>query len=452
MTKNLTVGKPLTLLFFFALPMVGGNLFQQLYNMVDTMVVGKFVGEDAVAAVGSSYPITFLSIAIANGLSMGSNVVVSQLFGAGRIREMKTTISTALLALGGLGLLVTILGQFIAEPLLRLLGTDADIFASAAQYLHIYFGSALFLFLFNSLNSVYNALGNSRTPLFFLFCAAMINIGLDILFVVKFSMAVAGVAWATFIAQMLCSLASLVVLLVRLRHLPDEEGAPTGKRPIYNHTAVTRIAKIGVPSMFQQSLVSISMLLMQNLVNSFGKVYVAGYTAATKIDSLCLLPNTNFSNAMSSYTAQNIGAGKQERVHEGLRACLFMVVMFAVTITVIIYLFGEMLMALFLNPGEAGSAMSYGVQYMRIVSPFYPLMGILFAGNGLLRGAGDMNFVVVNSLTNLTCRAVLAYLLSPIIGCAAIAWSIPIGWAAGCIVSQLRYHSGAWKGKSAIAG
>ncbi len=309
MVKNLTEGRPLRLLFFFSLPMVAGNLFQQLYNMVDTAVVGKFVGEDAVAAVGSSFPIVFLSVAVAAGLSMGCNVVVSQLFGAGRIHEMKSTISTAIISLSVLGLILMALGTIFAGPLLELLGTDPDIMADSQTYLRIYFGGAVFLFLYNTLNGIYNAQGDSKTPLIFLMISSLTNIVLDLLFVIRFHMGVAGVAWATLIAQGICAVASLAVLFLRMKRLPCEAGKEGEKIPLFHKIAVKRIAQIGLPSMLQQSLVSLSMMMMQGLVNSFGKVLVAGYTAATKIDSLAMLPNMNFSNAMSSFTAQNIGAG-----------------------------------------------------------------------------------------------------------------------------------------------
>ena len=390
MVKNLTEGPPLRLLFFFSMPMVVGNLFQQLYNMVDTAVVGKFVGEDAVAAVGSSFPIVFLSVAVAAGLSMGCNVVVSQLFGAGRIHEMKTTISTAILALSVLGLIIMGLGTLFAGSLLELLGTDPDIMADSRTYLQIYFGGAVFLFLYNTLNGIYNAQGDSRTPLIFLMISSLTNIVLDLLFVIRFGMGVAGVAWATLIAQGLCAVASLLVMLRRMRRMPCEPEKQGVKLPLFHMVAVKRIAQIGLPSMLQQSLVSVSMMMMQGLVNSFGKVLVAGYTAATKIDSLAMLPNMNISNAMSSFTAQNIGAGKYERVKEGLKACLLMVVVFSLLITVIIFLFGNQLLSLFLDPGDTSGAMGYGLAYMHTVSLFYILMGLLFVPNGMLRGAGDM--------------------------------------------------------------
>ena len=448
MVKNLTEGPPLKLLFFFSLPMVAGNLFQQLYNMVDTAVVGKFVGEDAVAAVGSSFPIVFLAVAVAAGLSMGCNVVISQLFGARRIHEMKTTVSTALITLGAVGLVLMLLGTLLAGPLLQLLGTDPDIMADSRTYLRIYFGGAVFLFLYNTLNGIYNALGDSRTPLYFLMTASLGNIVLDLLFVIKFQMGVAGVAWATLISQGACALVSLTVMIRRLKRLPNEEDKQGIRFPLFNFSAVRRILQIGLPSMLQQSLVSLSMMMMQGLVNSYGKVFVAGYTAATKIDTLSLMPNMNFANAISSYTAQNIGAGKYDRVKEGLKAILFMVVVFSLVITLIIFLFGSQLLSLFLDPGDTSGALSYGLSYMRTVSMFYILMGVLFVSNGVLRGAGDMGAFTLASMSNLFSRVTIAYALAHFIGESAIWWSIPAGWLVGSTVALLRVKSGKWKRKS----
>ena len=451
MVKNLTEGNPLKLLFFFALPMVVGNLFQQLYNMVDSMVVGRFVGEDALAAVGSSFPVVFLAVAVASGLSMGCTVVISQLFGAGHIREMKVTVSTALITLGVIGLVIMAIGTVAAEPLLKLLGTDPDILADSLIYLKIYFGGAVFLFVYNSLNGIYNALGDSNTPLKFLMVSALTNIFLDLLFVIKFNMGVAGVAWATLIAQGLCAFISFYVLVRRLVKMENEEKSRGMKFSFFAYPAAKRIAKIGIPSMIQQSIVSVSMMFMQGLVNSYGKVFVAGYTAATKIDTLAMLPNMNFSNAMSSYTAQNIGARKEERVHQGYKACMLMVLIFSLIITAAIYLFGPQLLGLFLNPGEAGSAISYGLSYMKTVSVFYLLMGFLFVGNGLLRGAGDMGAFMLSSMSNLFVRVVMAYLLAHFIGPSAIWWSIPIGWGVGSIFSFVRVKSGKWASKSLVS-
>lgn len=450
MVNNLTEGKPLKLLFFFALPMVIGNLFQQLYNMVDSMVVGQFVGEDALAAVGSSFPVVFLAVAVAAGLSMGCTVVISQLFGAGQIREMKVTVSTALISLGGIGLVIMGIGELAAEPLLKLLGTDPDIMADSLSYLRIYFGGAVFLFLYNSLNGIYNALGDSKTPLVFLMISALTNIVLDLLFVIRFQMGVAGVAWATLIAQGVCAFFSFFVMVKRLRKMENEPASRNVKFAFFEAVAARRIAKVGIPSMLQQSVVSLSMMMMQGLVNSYGKVFVAGYTAASKIDTLAMLPNMNFSNAMSSYTAQNIGAGKTDRVKQGYRASMLMVLIFSVVITAAIYLFGPNLLGLFLKQGSEGSAMSYGLKYMQTVSVFYVLMGFMFVGNGLLRGAGDMGAFMLSSMSNLLVRVATAYLLARYIGSSAIWWSIPTGWAVGSVFSFLRIKSGKWKLKKLV--
>ena len=450
MVKNLTEGKPLKLLFLFAMPMILGNLFQQLYNIVDSMVVGKFVGEDALAAVGSSFPVVFLAVAIASGLSMGCTVVISQLYGAGQIQVMKTTIFTALILLGVIGLGIMGIGELIASPLLKILGTDPDIMNDSLSYLRIYFGGAIFLFLYNTLNGIYNALGDSNTPLRFLMVSALTNIGLDFLFVIRFDMGVAGVAWATLIAQGMCAVISFVVLMKRLKRMESEEECQGIKPKLFERSAAARIARVGIPSMLQQSMVSLSMMMMQGLVNSYGKVFVAGYTAATKIDTLAMLPNMNFSNAMSSYTAQNIGADKPERVTAGYRASMLMVLIFSLIITGVIFLFGPNLLGLFLNAGAEGSAMGYGMSYMKTVSMFYVLMGFLFVGNGLLRGAGDMKAFMISSMSNLFVRVFIAYLLAHFIGSSAIWWSIPIGWGVGASVSFLRIKSEKWKDKSLV--
>lgn len=446
MIKNLTEGKPLKLLFFFSLPMLMGNLFQQLYNMVDSMVVGNFVGADALAAVGASFPVVFLAIALAAGLSMGCGVVISQLFGAGEIREMKTTISTALIGQFFLSVAITVVGELIAPMVLRLLKTPENIMPDSLIYLRIYFGGAVFLFMYNTLNGVFNALGDSKTPLYYLIISTLTNIVLDLVFVIKFNMGVAGVAWATLIAQGICSILSLVTLMSRISKMEDEPGYENAvKRPLFDASAVNRIAKVGVPSMIQQSIVSISMLMMQNLVNSYGSIYIAGYTAATKIDSLSMMPNMNFSNAMSSYTAQNIGANKIERVKEGYKANIFMVVVFSLALTLIIFLFGPNLLNLFMDSEANAQVIKYGMDYMKVVSAFYILMGILFTSNGLLRGAGDMKFFMLSSMLNLFTRIAVAYTLAPKIGSIAIAWSIPVGWLVGATVSFLRFKSGKWK-------
>lgn len=448
MVKDLTKGSPMRLLFFFALPMLVGNIFQQFYNIVDSVIVGNFVGSDALAAVGAAFPVVFLSISVAAGLSMGASVVVSQQFGAKRIKDMKATISTAAIGMVVLAVLVMIFGTLFARPLLVLLKTPDNIIVDSAAYLQIYFIGAAFLFLYNIFNAVYNALGDSHSPLRFLILATILNIILDYSFVVYLNMGVAGVAWATLIAQGISAVLAGVFLVRKLIKIPNEE---PGKHKWFDKAAVGRIARVGVPSMLQQSLVSVSMMLMQGLVNGYGSDFIAGYTAATKIDTIAMMPMMNFSNALSSYTAQNIGAGKSDRVKAGYKAILFMTLCFCVVITLAVYLFGPNLIGIFMDSNKSAAVINYGVSYMKVVSVFYLLMGVLFSTNGVLRGSGDMSAFLLSSLTNLGGRVAAAYLLNSFIGSGAIWWSIPLGWLLGSTISVIRYAGGKWKKKAIVS-
>lgn len=445
MVKDMTVGSPSRILFFFAMPMILGNLFQQLYNIVDSVVVGNFVGADALAAVGASYPITFLFVAIAIGASTGCSVVISQLFGAKRYGEMKTAVYTSLFSIGGLGLVLMGIGLLISTPILRLLGTPENIFADSAVYLNIYFLGAGFLFLYNTLTAVFNALGDSKSPLIFLAIASVVNIGLDLLFVIEYQMGVAGVAWATLIAQALSSALSLLFLLRRLRRMESAEA-----HRLYDLRMLTRMLRIAVPSMIQQSIVSLGMLFVQALVNSFGSTVVAGYTAATKIDSIAMMPMLNISNAVSSFTAQNIGAGKPERVKKGYRAALLLMVVIGLAITGCLFLFGADFMSLFVDANVSQRVIDVGVEYLRVVSVFYIVMGGMFSTNGLLRGAGDVKVFMASTLCNFVCRVTCAYAFASLLGAGSIWWSIPMGWSLGLLISFLRYRSGKWAGKSLV--
>ena len=311
--------------------------------------------------------------------------------------------------------------------------------ADSRLYLQIYFGGAVFLFLYNTLNGIYNAQGEQPHP------PALSDdlqpdqhrAGPGLCDPVPHGGGRGGLGHP--IAQGMCAVCSLLVLIRRLKRMPCEPGRQGEKIPLFHLLAVKRIARIGLPSMLQQSLVSLSMMMMQGLVNSYGKVLVAGYTAATKIDTLAMLPNMNFSNAMSSYTAQNIGAGKYERVKEGLKASLFMVVVFSLTITVLIFLFGNQLLGLFLGPGGHlwGAGLRSGL-YAHGVGVLH-LMGLLFVPNGMLRGSGDMGAFTFSSMANLFSRVAIAYALAYLtpLGANAIWWSIPAGWAIGAAVSPV---------------
>lgn len=445
LTNDMSVGNPAKKLFFFAVPIVLGNLFQQLYNIIDSMVVGRFVGAQALAAVGASTAIVFLFVAVATGSSIGYSVVISQLFGAKDQDRMMTAIYTALISTFVLGLILMIIGAAGTGGILVLMRTPADIYRDAADYLRIYMFGLVFLFMYNTLNAVYNALGASKIPLYFLAGSSILNIVLDLYFVIRLQMGVTGVAWATLIAQGLAAVISFINLLFRLKKIETET-----KPVLFDRKLLFQMGRIAVPSMVQQSIVSFGMVFVQSLVNSFGSVVLAGYTAATKIDSIAIMPMVNVGNAVSTFTAQNIGAKKPERIREGLRAGRHMVAGIAVVITGILFFKGDVLVAQFVDEAVNAEVIAIGVDYLRVVSVFYALMGLMNVVNAVLRGAGDVGVFMAGTLCNFGCRVVFAYILAYFLGASGIWWSVPIGWAAAFTIGTLRYRSGKWKEKGIV--
>lgn len=442
----MTVGNPGKTLFFFAIPMVVGNLFQQLYSIVDSMVVGNFVGADALAAVGASTAIAFLFVAVATGMSIGSSVVISQLFGGALYGKMKTAILTMLVTALTVGLIFSIVGMVLSESILRVMNTPEEIMADAETYLKIYFAGIIFLFIYNMLTAVFNALGNSRIPLFFLTLSSILNIGLDLLFVIKFKMGVAGVAYATLISQGVSAALSGMVLFMQLRKLKITEAFYW-----FQMSMLKTVCKIAIPSMIQQSIVSIGMVFVQSLVNSYGPVVMAGYAAATKIDSVAIMPMINVGNAVSNFSAQNLGAKKIERVRQGYRAGLLISGGIACVVTIVLFAWGEIFVGAFVDSASNQEVIKVGVEYLRVVSVFYILMGAMNATNGVLRSAGDIKWFMGATLSNFSSRVILAYALSYFVGSKAIWWAIPIGWGVGFSISYARYRTGRWQKKRLIS-
>ena len=445
MKESMTSGRPARSLLLFALPIVLGNIFQQFYNIIDSMVVGNFVGEQALAAVGASYAVTQLFIAIATGAGIGCSVIISQLYGAGQMERMKSAVSTALLATGALSLGLTGVGFLSSSGLLELMRTPGDIYGQAQTYLNIYFLGAVFLFLYNILTSVFNALGESRIPLIFLLVSSLVNIVLDLWFVAGLGWGVAGAAWATLIAQGVSCLLSFWVLRRRLAAIPAK--APY---PRFSGDLLSKMCRVAVPSTVQQSVVSVGMFLVQAVVNGFGSSVIAGYTAAIKIDSICILPMVSMGNAVSTFTAQNIGAGQMERVRAGLRISMGVIAAISLPVTLALYLFGDRLVGLFLDAQSGGAAIAAGVEYLRVVSVFYIAMGAMKVAASVLRGAGDIFYFMLATMANLGVRVALAYALSPVLGASAVWWAIPAGWAVGFAIAFLRYRTGRWRERRLI--
>ncbi|MFP3155107.1 MATE family efflux transporter [Lachnospiraceae bacterium ZAX-1] len=434
-------GNPAKALVLFTLPMVVGNLFQQFYNLIDSIIVGNQVGEQALAAVGASTSITMLFVMVAIGAGIGCSVVVSQLFGARQLEKMKTAIATTLLAILVFSILLSIFGMVVNKALLRLMGTPEDIFADASTYLQIYFYGFAFLFLYNGITAIFNALGDSMKPLIFLIISSLLNIALDLYFVIVLHMGVAGVAWATLIAQGVSAITSFVFLIYKLRNIKTQ---PYAK---FDAGILKSMITVAIPTIIQQSIVSVGMLLVQAVVNRFGSTFLAGYTAAIKIDSIALVPMVAVGNGISTYVAQNMGAKKTERIGQGYRVALAMAAGIGVFIAVVIHVSGTGLVGLFLNSETSKEAIAIGTQYLGTVSIFYFVMGSMNVSNGVLRGAADMRWFLTASMLNLGTRVGLTYALADQTGGMIIIWAIPLGWLVGLTIAGFRYRQGGWKRK-----
>lgn len=439
MKGSMTEGSPVRCMVTFAIPMILGNLFQQLYNLADSMIVGKLVGQEALAAVGVSTAITMLFVMVAVGTGIGCSVVISQLFGAEKIKEMKTAISTALISIMVFSLLLSIIGRVFSRSILRLMGTPGDIFAGAETYMNIYFYGFFFLFLYNAFSAVFNALGDSKKPLYFLLFSSAFNIGLDLLFVGKFGWGIAGAAWATFIAQALSAALSFGVLLYKLAQIRCESFR------YFDGGMLVNMTRVAIPTIVQQSMVSVGMLLIQTVVNRFGQVFIAGYTAACKIDGIAIVPMVNAGNAVSTFVAQNMGAGKPERAKKGYHIGLVMAMGIGLLIGVIMFFFGDACVGAFMDAAKDGAAIAVGAKYISLVSMFYFIMGAMSATNSVLRGAGDMGWFMCVTLVSLALRVFLTFLLADATAGMIIIWANPIGWAVGLLIAYCRYRQGGWK-------
>lgn len=447
MVKDMTKGNSAKILFYFAIPMILGNMFQQLYNIIDSIIVGNFVGAEALAAIGVSYPITFICITIANGAGIGCGVIISQYFGGKQITKMKSSIYTSIISIGIAGLILTIIGIIFVKKILLFMNTPYNIINDAEAYLRIYFIGVVFLFIYNISNSAFNALGNSKTPLIFLIGSSILNVILDLIFVTKFNMEVKGAAYATLIAMCISAVLSCIYLLIKVQKI--EENA-IKKAKIFDINILKDMSKIAFPSILQQSIVSIGNLLVQSLINSFGSVVIAGYTAAAKIDSITILPMVSMSNSVSTFTAQNIGAKKDERIKSGYKAAILMIGIFCVFAASMLFIFGNNIVGMFVDGESNKDVINVGVNYMRIVSSCYFLMGLMVITNGILRAAGDMKFFLVSTIINLGVRVCMSYTIAQFTGVNGIWYAIPLGWVCASIFSVLRYKSGKWKNKIVI--
>ena len=435
MNKDLTIGKPSTVLWQFCLPLFGSIIFQQLYNIADSLVAGKFIGEDALAAVGNSYEITLIFIAFAFGTNVGCSVIVGQLFGAKRFRDLKTAVYTTLIA-GGILCAVLMAGGFLLSfELLHLINTPENVMADSKLYLAIYMLGLPFVFYYNIATGVFSALGDSKTPFLFLAASSTANIAVDILFVTAFQMGVAGVAWATFLCQGVSCVLAVVVVFRRFKTIGTAE-----KAPIFSWHLLKRIAVVAVPSILQQSFISVGNILVQGIINSFGSAVMAGYSASIKLNNLVISSFTTLGNGISNYTAQNLGAHKFDRIHAGQRAGLKLVWLLCIPIAVLYFFGGRMVVSIFMDsPG--GEAMNVGIQFLKIVAPFYFVVSAKLVTDGVLRGSGMMRQFMIATFSDLILRVVLAKQLSGMLGSVGIWLAWPIGWFVGTVLSLVFYRN-----------
>lgn len=438
----MTHGTEWKLILLFAIPVMLGNLLQQLYTAVDGIIVGKYVGEAALSAVGTTQSITFLCTAIAMGLGVGASIMTSQYFGAGRTKEIPLVVDTAMILSGFVGIVVSVLGILCARFLLgTILSVPSNLLSDATLYFQIYCAAMLFTFVYNAIAAILRGLGDSKATLYFLLTSTVLNVFLDLLFVAVFNWGVMGAAVATSIAQALCAIVSYIYLRRRIKANESKH---------FDRESCLVILRLGVPAAIQQSIVSFGHMAMQRLVNGFGQYSIAAYTAGNRIDNFMFVPIMGMSTAMSNFTGQNMGAGHLDRIKKGLRFTILANLIIAIVISVLLNVFATPVISLFSLSGES---LARGVQQVKFVTLFFWGFSLYMGFCGLLQGSGDVIVHSLISFSTLAVRVVLGY-----VGVALnildyeAAWvTMPIGWIVAVVFAITRYARGKWKQK-AVAG
>ena len=439
MIKDLTVGKPEKVLWRFCIPLFGSVIFQQFYNLADSFVAGKFIGENALASVGNSYEITLIFIAFAFGCNIGCSIIVSQFFGAKNYGEMKTAVYTAMITSAVVCTVLMCLGIGFCDTLLHMIRTPEELFADSKLYLDIYIWGLPFVFFYNIATGIFSALGDSKTPFYFLAASSTVNVAVDVLFVTAFNMGVAGVAWATFLCQGISCLLAVSVVFLRLRKIHAD-----GRISVFSVLILKKFLSVAVPSVLQQSFISIGNIIIQGVINGFGAGVIAGYSASVKLNNLVITSFTTLGNGISNYTAQNIGAEKLARVKEGFRAGIKLVWLLSIPLFFAYFFAGKWLLYLFMEDPSA-LALQTGITFLRILSPFYFVISAKLVADGILRGSNMMNKFMIATFTDLILRVGLAIVLSrTALGSVGIWSAWPIGWTVAAILSIMFYRSGKW--------
>lgn len=441
--KDLSVGNERKLIWQFAMPMLLGNVFQQLYNIVDSIIVGNYIGKEALAAVGASFPFLFTLISLVIGIAVGATIIIAQYFGAKDIRNVRKTIDTLFIMMFFASIVIAVAGIALSEPIFRLIQLPDEVLPIAEEYFDVYMLGCVFFFGFNSITAVLRGLGDSRTPLYFLVISTVLNIALDLLFVLGLNWGVKGVALATIIAQAIAFF--LAVIYLNRTH----EIVNLGWRKFdFDRGIMDRSLKIGFPVGFQQAFVALSMLAMYWLVNRFGTDATAAYSVVFRIDSFASMPAMNFAMALSTFVGQNLGARKPERVRRGLLSTFYMTAVISLSISLACILFAEPLMRWFTKDA---TVIDIGTGYIYIVTGFYIVFSTMFVVGGVMRGAGDTFIPMLITFFALwVVRIPAGYYLSENYGYLGIWWAIPIAWVIGLTLSFSYYSTGRWRRKVVI--
>lgn len=441
--RDLSQGPVARQIIVFALPMLLGNVFQQMYNVVDTIIIGRYIGTGAVAAAGASFPVIFVLISLVIGITTGTTIIISQYYGAKDYAAVKRAIDTAFIFLFFASLLLTVIGLVFIESIWRLIGLPSHLVPDATLYFSIYAGGLILMFGYNAVSAVLRGLGDSRTPLYFLIISTVLNIGFDLLFVLVFDWGIGGVAFATVLAQGIAFGLSVIYLnrthqIIRL----------AVRGIAFDWDIFRKSLRIGIPTGMQHTFVSLGMLALISIVNRFGTDTIAAYTIAWRIDSFAAMPAMNFGLALTTFVGQNLGAGRPERVWQGLRATLIMTTVLSLSVTAIAWFFGRQLMGIFTTSEEV---IEIGYGYLVVVSSFYVIFASMFVTQSVMRGAGDTlvpMFITLIALWLL--RIPASHLLSLRYGAEGIWWGIPVAWLFGFIAAYIYYRTGRWKRKVVV--
>lgn len=444
-TQDMTTGSPMRNILIFALPLLLGNIFQQLYNVVDSTIVGRLIGADALAAVGAPGNVLMLIMCLCFGLTNGTGVIIAQCVGARNFTQLKSVLGTFVFIIGILSGIIMVLGTAIAYPILRAINVPDSIIKDAALYMRVLILATPFTMMYNACSAIMRNMGNSKTPLLVLILSSVLNAVLDIVFVAGLHWGVFGTALATALST---AISAFVCFLFLYRNRFDLH--IDGIRIHYTKDNAHMIIKTGTPVAMQSCMISLGTLSVNSLINSFGTQTMAAYVASTKIDSVAIMVIISMGMSLSVYTGQNVGAGNIKNINTALIKTLSLVLSYCLVITLILLFFGDKILSLFLDPKKAPESIAIGTQYLKIIGSAYFMAGIMRCYLNIIHGAGDINVSMLTGIIELSVRIIASYALVRPLGVTGLWIAIPISWGSGSLVPLIRYYSGKWKEKTLV--